>query len=67
MPDVKGGNGVTKPKLLPGFFVTEKPIGITFKNPDSVAFVGPTEAKTKYCFTFRRVKGKERDMVVITS
>ena len=56
-----------KPKLLPGFFVTEKCIGIALKKPSRVAFVGPTEAKTKYRFTFRRVKGKERDMVVITS
>jgi len=51
----------------PGFFVTEIPTGVVEKKFNGVAHVGPTEAKTKNRFKFKRVKGKERDMVIITS
>ena len=58
---------MTKPKLLPGFFVTEEPVGAVAKEFSGVAYVGLMEVKAKNRFKFRRVKGKERDMVVITS
>jgi len=56
-----------KPRSLPGFYVTQKPMGAAVKKFSGVALVGPTEANLKTRFTFRRVKGKERDMIVITS
>jgi len=63
---------VKKAKSLPGFFVTEKPIGVAGKKFSGVGHVGLTEATVKNRFSIRCIKGKDengkpRNIYVITS
>ena len=61
-----------KRKILPGFFVTEKPVGAAVKEFSGVGHVGLMESRTQNRFNFRRISGKDengkpRNIYMITS